>query len=438
MKEVVAGDLVDVRRADEESKLFQLRGLHLVNILGFSLTMSAKMEFLLKSMKGVDFARVMSQNMIFMMVGRILTAPFVTQLSSVVGRLKVYYMIMASYVLTDVLHAAMPSVRWFSWISRLGFLSMGPYMQLTQIQVADIFPNEPKRVAIESGKLGLSFVVASFVVPTLNRVLYQRNYRFPFLFAALLHSAELFISILCKGETLQDNDRKRWEDIDWKSLVNPFLCLRLFNSGAKLALLSASHVLDLFVHTQSFARICNLVRMDTHGSAWGIGQRSTFETYSACVMVPSFLFGGKIFEQCGADLSFYGSYLVETVRFYTMSLLSKPWQEYLAMLMLGLRQPGNTALNALLRIEAKKAGLNNSELSSCMTNLVQVAMLTNGVVLNRLYFAAHRAGHPRRFFLFCTGFPIVQLALYYWFDLGAADKHPSSPPQAEAKRKKLK
>ena len=104
---MVAGDLVDVRRADEESKLFQLRGLHLVNILGFSLTMSAKMEFLLKSMKGVDFARVMSQNMIFMMVGRILTAPFVTQLSSVVGRLKVYYMIMASYVLTDVLHAAM-------------------------------------------------------------------------------------------------------------------------------------------------------------------------------------------------------------------------------------------------------------------------------------------------------------------------------------------
>ena len=55
------------------------------HILGFSFTMSVKWNFL-RSVNGVDFARLMSKNMMIMMAGRILTAPLVTQLSNVFGR----------------------------------------------------------------------------------------------------------------------------------------------------------------------------------------------------------------------------------------------------------------------------------------------------------------------------------------------------------------
>lgn len=423
----------DVRRTKEAdySELKRLRWCHLINILGFSLTMSAKMEFLLKSMASVDFATLMSKNMMIMMAGRILTAPFITHASSVLGRLKIYYMIMISYVVTDILYAALPSVQCFSWITRFGFLSMGPYMQLAQLQVSDMFPDDPKRVAIENGKLGLSFVIASFAVPTLNRILYRKDRRFPFVFAALLHSAEFFVSFLSKAETLPVTDRKRWEDLDWKSMLNPFLFLNLFNSGTKLAVLSISQVFDLLVHSQSFSRISNLVRMETHGNNWSLAQRSMFETYSAFVMIPSFIMGGRVYQHCGANLSFFGSYLAETFRFYFLSLVRKPWQEFLVTTMLMLRQPGNTALNALLRVEAKKAGLDNSQLSSCMTNLVQIVLLVNGVVLNKLYFTSHKSGHPRRFYIFCAGFPIAQLAMHYWYNLGEADTY---PPRSLAKR----
>ena len=50
------------------------------------------------------------------------------------------------------------------------------HMQLTQLQVSDIFPDDPKRVAMEMGSY--IFVAASVAVPILNRILYQKNRRF--------------------------------------------------------------------------------------------------------------------------------------------------------------------------------------------------------------------------------------------------------------------
>lgn len=405
---------------EEEKKhytLVRLKCFHAVNLLASTLTMNARMEAMLSKMTSLQYSEVVSKDMIYLMISRMLTSPLLSSMSDVFGREIIIRTILTFQVLQNVVQTASPTIGIMQWCSRLGFLTMGPYIQMASTSVADIFVMDPKRAVIEQGKLGLSFVLSSFCVPTLVRMLFPIDVRLPFLVSALIHFSELIVRFLpqLSTETLPIKDRKCLADInllDW----NPFQFLKLFTTGKKLCALAIMETIQMIVNGPSFARIASVIRIETYGkNAWNLSQRSWFQTCLSVSMVPGVLLSGNVYRAYGPRVCVYFCNLFECVRQFSLQFLTRPWQEYMAVPFVIIRNPGNTAVQASMRIEAKKQGLSNSELQGAMTNLTQIVMMTSGILLNRLLRVGMRRNHPRLIYRYLSLVPAVNAFIFYHF-----------------------
>ena len=198
------------RHVEVSKNLLTLRALHLFHMVGSMLVMTASSEMMMRTLSGLELTTFMTNNMTVMLMIRLVTSPIFASISSVVGRLRTLYFSLGVYIVTDLLQVISPTVAVFGLVSRFGGpLTMGPYMQITNLMVADMFSNDPKRIAIEQSKLGVSFMAASLVVPKLNKLLLSIGNRVPFLLAACMRLVETYCFYVCVDETLQNQNTAR-------------------------------------------------------------------------------------------------------------------------------------------------------------------------------------------------------------------------------------
>ena len=409
------------RHVEVSKNLLTLRALHLFHMVGSMLVMTASSEMMMRTLSGLELTTFMTNNMTVMLMIRLVTSPIFASISSVVGRLRTLYFSLGVYIVTDLLQVISPTVAVFGLVSRFGGpLTMGPYMQITNLMVADMFSNDQKRIAIEQSKLGVSFMAASLVVPKLNKLLLSIGNRVPFLLAACMRLVETYCFYVCVDETLQNQKRKSLDDIRLSDF-SPMKFIKLFTSGTTLCALATIQSLTQMIRTQAFGRITTVIRTEQYQSKWGINERSTYATVMPIVQLPAMLMSGSIYKKYGARLCFYTGYAADILRCYVQQFSYLPIHEYLALPFTVVRMPGDTAINALLRKEAMKQGISKSDFSSASRNLFQINMLISGYIINRLYARAVSKGRPHSMYGSILLFPAVQISIFWLFHVGKVE-----------------
>ena len=407
--------------AKTTKRLYMLRGLHLIHAIGSMLVMNASTETLMKSLSGLDFTNFMVNNMSIMLILRMLTSPIFASFSDVYGRLKTLNVSLGMYMLTDLLQVISPTVGVFQLVNRYGGpLTMGPYMQLTSVMVADMFPHDAKRVSIEQGKFGISFMTASLIVPKLNQFLLSIGNRVPFFLALVIRVVETIVFNGYFKETLGDDQRKSFNDINLNDF-NPLKFYQLFTKGTKLRVLACVQSLTSLIRTQSFGRIADVIRVDQYQNNWSIAERSTYQTFLPICHLPAILLSGSLYKKYGARKTFYTGKTLDIIRYYLTQFSYLPLHEFIALPFSTVCMPGDTAIGALLRKEAMKQGISKSEFSQMSGNLFQINMLLSGYLLNSLYANAVARGKPRSLYGSIIVFPVLQMILFYIFNIASVE-----------------
>ena len=256
------------RRVEVSKNLLTLRAIHLFHMVGSMLVMTASSEMMMRTLSGLKLTTFMTNNMTVMLMIRLVDFP------NICVHFKRRWsftnpLFFLAFIVTDLLQVISPTVAVFGLVSRFGGpLTMGPYMQITNLMVADMFSNDPKRIAIEQSKLGVSFMAASLVVPKLNKLLLSIGNRVPFLLAACMRLVETYCFYVCFDETLQNQKRKSLDDIRLSDF-SPMKFIKLFTSGTTLCALATIQSLTQMIRTQAFGRITTVIRTRTGTKASG-------------------------------------------------------------------------------------------------------------------------------------------------------------------------
>ena len=396
--------------AEKIQVIWRMKKVYYLSMFSMSFMMQPRMQVYLASLNAVEYARMMANSVMGMFGIQIMLNPVLSKLTDVWGRKYLLQLGSTASFLLRTFDFLSPNINSFFYSTMLGSISM-MYSTGVTLSITDLFKNDPTRVAIEVGKLSMGFILSSIFCPIPSAWLTSKNVRYGIGVSWVLALLQLYFTQDLE-ETLPDEKRIPVSGVTFNK-VNPLSFINLFLNGYKLAALSIMEGLTYMVKTSASSRMASLSQQQLFAKKfdWNYTKQTTLDTWGFFCKIFGFVYNRKIIQSFGLKKSLYYGYLLDMIKCVSDWYSATPFQYGVNSILFGAQAVANTSVNALLRKEGKRLGIDRNSLQQYLSTLGFVSMFLCQRLWSNVYTRAASSGDIRIFFIALSVIPFVNMVL---------------------------